>query len=175
MVLLLLLTLAGPAWRDAPGAFEVSVLETIRLGTVDARVTYPKSDRRTPVLVFSHGLYGSKDGYEPLARFWAAARELDAVAADESELPGAHEGDLERLLREAGLGDVVETLLTVEVGHESFEEWWEPFTLGIGPAGAYVQGLTPDARERLRERCRDLHPEAPFVVSASAWAARGVV
>jgi SAM-dependent methyltransferase len=114
-------------------------------------------------------------GGGPLARFWAAARELDAVAADESELPGAHEGDLERLLRGAGLGGVEETLLTVEVGHESFEEWWEPFTLGIGPAGAYVQGLTPDARERLRERCRDLHPEAPFVVSASAWAARGVV
>jgi SAM-dependent methyltransferase len=114
-------------------------------------------------------------GGGPLARFWAAARELDAGVADESELPGAREGDLERLLREAGLGDVVETLLTVEVEHASFEEWWEPFTLGIGPAGAYVQGLTPEARDRLRERCREIHPEAPFAVSASAWAARGVV
>ena len=95
--------------------------------------------------------------------------------ADESELPGAHEGDLERLLREAGLTDVEERLLTVEVEHESFEEWWEPFTLGIGPAGAYVQGLPQDARDRLRERCRELHPAAPFAVSASAWAARGVV
>jgi SAM-dependent methyltransferase len=114
-------------------------------------------------------------GSGPLARFWAAARELDAGVADESELPGAREGDLERLLREAGLGDVEATLLTVEIEHESFEEWWEPFTLGIGPAGAYVQGLTPDARDRLRERCREVHPEAPFVVSASAWAARGVV
>ena len=114
-------------------------------------------------------------GAGPLARFWAAARELDADVADESALPGAREGDLERLLREAGLGGVEERLLTVEVGHESFEEWWEPFTLGIGPAGAYVQGLTQEARDRLRERCRALHPEAPFAVSASAWAARGVV
>lgn len=113
-------------------------------------------------------------GAGPLARFWGAAHELDPGVADESDLPGAHEGDLERLFGEAGLGDVQERLLTVEVEHSSFEEWWEPFTLGIGPAGAYVKGLTQDARDRLRERCRALHPAAPFVVSASAWAARGV-
>jgi SAM-dependent methyltransferase len=114
-------------------------------------------------------------GAGPLGAFWSAARELDADVADESQLPGARQGDLERLLREAGLGDVEERLLTVEVGHESFEEWWEPFTLGIGPAGVYVQGLAEDARDRLRERCRALHPEGPFAVSPGAWAARGVV
>ena len=113
-------------------------------------------------------------GTGPLGCFWSAARELDPGVADESDLPGAREGDLERLLRETGLGEVEERLLTVEVGHDSFEEWWEPFTLGIGPAGAYVQGLTQDARDRLQERCRELQPEAPFAVSASAWAARGV-
>ncbi len=72
MTLVLLLALAGPAWRDAPGPCEVQVVETIRLGTFDVRVTYPKGDAPAPVLVFSHGLYGSKDGYTPLARFWAA-------------------------------------------------------------------------------------------------------
>jgi SAM-dependent methyltransferase len=113
-------------------------------------------------------------GAGPLARFWDAARELDPGVADESDLPGAREGDLEWLLHEAGLGDVEERLLTVEVEHGSFDEWWEPFTLGVGPAGAYVQGLAEDARDRLRERCRELHPDAPFAVSASAWAARGV-
>jgi hypothetical protein len=113
-------------------------------------------------------------GAGPLARFWDAARELDPGVADESDLPGAREGDLELLLHEAGLGDVEERLLTVEVEHGSFDEWWEPFTLGVGPAGAYVQGLAEDARDRLRERCRELHPDAPFAVSASAWAARGV-
>jgi len=113
-------------------------------------------------------------GAGPLARFWDAARELDPGVADESDLPGAREGDLERLLHEAGLGDVEERLLTVEIEHGSFDEWWEPFTLGVGPAGAYVQGLAQDARDRLRERCRELHPDAPFAVSASAWAARGV-
>lgn len=72
MRLALLLALAGPAWRDAPGPCEVSAVETIRLGTFDVRVTYPKGDALAPVVVFSHGLYGSKDGYQPLARFWAS-------------------------------------------------------------------------------------------------------
>ena len=38
-------------------------------------------------------------GAGPLARFWDAARELDPGVADESDLPGAREGDLERLLQ----------------------------------------------------------------------------
>jgi SAM-dependent methyltransferase len=112
-------------------------------------------------------------GSGPLAGFWEAAHELDPEVTDESGLPGARGGDLERLFLEAGLGGVEERLLTVEVEHRTFEEWWEPFTLGIGPAGSYVQGLSQEARDRLRDRCRTLHPAAPFVVAASAWAARG--
>lgn len=112
-------------------------------------------------------------GSGPLARFWEAVHELDPDAGDESRLPGARRGDLARLAVEAGLDGVEEHLLTVEVAHPTFEDWWEPFTLGVGPAGAYVTGLEPDARAALRERCRALHPPAPFVVSASAWATRG--
>ena len=72
MRLILLLALAGPDWRDGAGPNEVLVIETIRLKTFDVRVTYPKGDALAPVVVFSHGLYGSKDGYQPLARFWAS-------------------------------------------------------------------------------------------------------
>ena len=61
-----------------------------------------------------------------------------------------------------------------EVEHPTFEEWWEPFELGVGPAGSYTAGLDPERRAVLRERCRDRFPAAPFVVTAHAWAARGV-
>ena len=70
--------------------------------------------------------------------------------------------------------DVDETSLTVEVEHPTFEEWWEPFTLGVGPAGGHVKNLAPDEQARLRELCRADLPEPPFVIAASAWAARGV-
>jgi hypothetical protein len=65
--------------------------------------------------------------------------------------------------------------LWVAVEHATFDEWWEPYELGVGPAGAYVVGLDPDRRERLLELCRKRLPEAPFVVKARAWAARARV
>jgi len=110
----------------------------------------------------------------PLSAFWAVARELDRAAEDESGLAGVRDGHLAELLRAAGLRAVKQTTLSVSVGHPSFDEWWEPFTLGVGPAGAYVTGLDDGARERLRERCREVLPMAPFEITARAWAARGV-
>ena len=95
--------------------------------------------------------------------------------AGEAGLAGAGDGQLVRLFREAGLRQVEQHLLWVAVEHESFEEWWEPFTLGVGPAGAYVAGLDAAGRARLREQCHRLAPAAPFVVEAAAWAARAVV
>jgi hypothetical protein len=112
-------------------------------------------------------------GGSPIAAFWTAARDLDPGVEDESRLAGARQGDLTGLFNAAGLREIEERALTVDVEHSSFEDWWEPFTLGVGPAGAYAAGLEAERRARLRERCRELLPPAPFVLSASAWAARG--
>jgi SAM-dependent methyltransferase len=111
-------------------------------------------------------------GGGPLATFWTAVRDLDGDAEDESGLAGVREGHLGELAGEAGLSGVEESRLTVEVGYPSFEDWWTPYTLGVGPAGAYVAGLDQPHREALRERCAELLPGAPFSVSASAWCVR---
>ena len=113
-------------------------------------------------------------GQGPLNLFWDTARELDPDAHDESRLAGARKGHLAELFQSAGLDDVEETALTVRVAHASFEEWWDPFTLGVGPAGTYVAGLDATRQARLRERCREKLPAAPFDVTARAWAARGL-
>ena len=113
-------------------------------------------------------------GQGPLSVFWAAARERDPDVEDESKLAGSREGHLGELFRAAGLRDVEETALPVSVAHPSFEDWWEPYTLGVGPAGGYAAGLDAGDRPQLRERCRDLLPAAPFVLTSRAWAARGL-
>ena len=111
----------------------------------------------------------------PLSVFWRAARELDPDVEDESQRAGAREGDLGQLLQEAGLHEIEEGALSVSVGHESFEEWWEPFTLGVGPAGGFTTALDATRQAQLRERCRQMLPAAPFVITAGAWVARGLV
>ena len=109
----------------------------------------------------------------PLSIFWQAARELDAEVKDESLLAGAREGHLAELFVEAGLRSVEDSALVATVNHPSFAEWWVPFTLGVGPAGAYAAGLDLERRAALKERCRQLLPAAPFELSARAWTARG--
>jgi SAM-dependent methyltransferase len=112
-------------------------------------------------------------GGGPLSLFWRAAHEIDPDVDDESTLVGAADGQLAALFVDAGLTDVEGTSITVDVEHQTFDEWWDPFTLGVGPAGAYLARLTPDDRTALHARCRDLQPGEPFVVSARAWTARG--
>jgi SAM-dependent methyltransferase len=113
-------------------------------------------------------------GKGPLGPFWEAARTLDPGVADESQLAGAREGHLGELFDAAGLHGIEETSLSADLEHATFEEWWEPFTRGVGPAGAYVAGLDAQRQSALREECRALMPTAPFTVTARAWAARGI-
>ena len=114
-------------------------------------------------------------GTGPLCVFWEAVRRTDPAAPGEAGMAGAREGHLAELMRSAGLLDVVDGSVAVTVEHATFDEWWEPFTFGVGPAGVYTASLSPDAHERLRETCRELQPTPPFAVRATAWAARGVV
>ncbi|GAA4116810.1 class I SAM-dependent methyltransferase [Knoellia locipacati] len=110
----------------------------------------------------------------PLAPLWSAVRRIDPGATDESYLPGAREGHLAELATEAGLLDVETAELSVTVTHPDFDEWWEPYMLGVGPAGDYVVSLDPTARDALREECRAGFPsQGPFEVTAVAWAIRG--
>src|SRR4051795_817082 len=77
----------------------------------------------------------------PLSPFWLAVREIDPDHPGESQLAGAREGHLASLFGQAGLADVRADELTVRVPVAGFHEWWEPFTLGVGPAGVYLAAL----------------------------------
>jgi hypothetical protein len=78
------------------------------------------------------------------------------------------------LFRDAGIAEVLETALEIGVRHPTFEDWWEPFTLGVGPTAEFLDSLDDERLVRLRELCRERLGAAPFAVSARAWAARGV-
>jgi SAM-dependent methyltransferase len=133
-----------------------------------ARVT-----RRNGVIAAS--VWDHAGGGGPLAVFWNAARHLDPGVHDEAQLPGTRNGQLGELFRAARLSGIVETVMSVAVTHPTFEEWWEPFTLGVGPAGAYTAGLDPPAQAALRDLCRRMLPEPPFTVTGRAWAAVATV
>lgn len=109
----------------------------------------------------------------PVGVFHAATHDLDPQAPHERDLPGARPGHLAELVREAGLEILDDRPLELTVGFGSFEDWWEPFTFGVGPSGAYVGSLDEEHRARVRRRCAERlgvgDPAAALLVPARAW------
>lgn len=165
------------AAEDLPfddGAFDVSLAQLVVHFMADPVAGLREMGRVTRAGgVIAACVWDHAGGTGPLATFWQAVRELTPGAPDEAGLAGAREGHLVELFTAAGLRDVVGGSVAVAVEYASFDEWWEPFTLRVGPAGAHVAGLDEAARADLRARCRALLPDGPFIVRARAWAARG--
>ena len=133
-----------------------------------ARVTKPGG-------VVAASVWDFAGGRAPLSPFWRAARKLREDTLDESGLAGARRDHLAELFEAAGLRELVQEEHTASLEYETFEDWWHPYTLGVGPAGAHTVSLSEEDRQALREQCRRDLPDAPFAVDAVAWAVRGVV
>jgi SAM-dependent methyltransferase len=131
-----------------------------------ARVTRPGGT--VAACVWDHA-----GGTGPLSAFWEGVHDVDPGAPDEGDLAGSREGHLVELFADAGLSAVEPSTVSVTLHFDTLEEWWEPFSLGVGPAGAYVAGLSAADRDAVRAACERRLPPAPFDLTASAWAVRG--
>lgn len=109
----------------------------------------------------------------PLSAFWRVARALDADVRGEAGLSGAAEGQLVDIFERAGLTDVRQSVVESTVSFSGFEAWWEPFLLGVGPAGQYVATLDEARVRSLEHALREEMGDGAFAVTARAWAAVG--
>ncbi len=136
------------------------------------RVTRP--DGVVAAAVWDYG-----DGMAMLRVFWDEAVALDPAAAgrDERHMPLSRHGELPALWQDLALRNVEDAALTVDMAFTSFDDYWQPFLCGQGPAGAYASALAEPAREQLRARLRDrlAGGDSGFALTARAWAVRGVV
>ncbi len=157
----------------AAGAFDAAMAQLVVHFMPDPVAGLREMARVTTVAgMVAACVWDNAGGSGPLSPLWREAQSLDPTTSDESGAAGAREGQLAELAREAGLSRVDSSRLTVEVAFETFDEWWEPLTLGVGSGGAYVQGLEEADREALRARLERALGPAPFTVSASAWCIR---
>jgi SAM-dependent methyltransferase len=114
-------------------------------------------------------------GMTMLRIFWQAVRQIEPAADGERRLAGTAEGDLVARFERAGLHDVTGSALTASADYADFDDFWQPFTFAIGPAGQYLASRSDADRERVREACRAELPDGPFSLDARAWGARGTV
>ena len=112
-----------------------------------------------------------------LRTFWDAALSLDPTVPDEARVLRYTGADsLRDLWRRAGLEAVATTKLVVDVDYDDYEDFWQPFLTGTGPAGAYCVSLDDAHRGALRDEVfqRLGAPAEPFTLTARAWAVRGI-
>lgn len=120
-------------------------------------------------------------GMQLMRHFWDAAVALDpaALALDEGRrFPLCHPGPLADLFEQAKLQDVEVRPIDVATRFRDFDDYWNPFLGGQGPAPTYNMSLGEAARARLRERIRERLPVAAdgsIPLTARAWAVRGIV
>lgn len=139
-----------------------------------ARVTRPGG-------IVSAAVWDYGGEMEMLRAFWdeAVAAKPAAAGRDERNMPLCKAGELAALWKAQGLTDVSEQPLTIAMSFASFDDYWEPFLGGQGPAGAYVATLTAAERETLRERLRKRllggGAAGPLTLRGRAWAVKGTV
>ena len=113
--------------------------------------------------------------------FWDAAVELNPGARNMDEgvrFPLCRPEALEKLFAGAGLIGVEVKPIDIPTPFENFDDYWQPFLGGQGPAPAYAMSLDETTRARLRDRIRERIPtaaDATISLTARAWAVRATV
>jgi SAM-dependent methyltransferase len=141
---------------------QAGVAEMLRVVRVDGTVAACTWD-------YAHGM-------TMLRTFWDAARDVDPEAPDEARtMRFTTERELAALWERAGMTDIRTRSLEVSAGYTDFDDYWQPFLLGIGPGGAYAASLDAERLERLRDGCfqRLGAPDGPFTLGARAVAVSG--
>ena len=117
----------------------------------------------------------------PLSLFWQRrARARSRRRTTSRAWPGAREGHLGELFAERRASSEVEeaALEVSRVEYASFDEWWEPFTLGVGLCRRLLPREPLDERGARRScayQCREAGslPRRSPITTAAWWPARG--
>jgi hypothetical protein len=131
--------------------------------------------------VVAAAVWDYSEGMRMLRIFWDEATALDPAIGprDEAHMPLCRKGQLAALWKSQGLADVQEAPLTAALHFTSFDDYWTPFLLGQGPAGAYVATLSKERQaaleQRLRTRLQCDDADRAIDLRARAWAVKGTV
>lgn len=115
------------------------------------------------------------NGFTLVRIFWEAALALDPEAPNDARLPFRRMPELVSLFERAGLEDIATDVIDIEAEYADFDDYWAPFSFGIGPAGIYLAAQSVERRAALRDACFEAlgGPTAPFTLDAKVLAIRG--
>ncbi len=121
------------------------------------------------------------DKAEFMRYFWDAAASLDEKASEFDEgkrFPLCRPEALESSFNAAGFSQVKVTALDIPTVFKSFDDYWQPFLGGMGPAPGYVAALTEEQKEALKTKLFKTLPiatDGSVSLIARSWAVKGQI
>jgi hypothetical protein len=133
--------------------------------------------------VVGAAVWDARGGFVATRLFYDTAAVLDpaadALRGRSYTRPMTRPGELASAWRAAGLADVVDTVLSIRMEFECFDDYWSPYTGKEGQQAEYLATLSAADRSRLRDAVRrayvDGEPDGPRSYVALAWAVKGIV
>ena len=118
---------------------------------------------------------------EFLNLFWDVVVELNPSASDLHESRRFPDSNAERLIdtfKRVGFSGVEAAPIEIVTHFSDFDDYWQPFLGGQGPAPTYVSRLDETERAHLREALAQRLPveeNGSIFLNARAWATKGIV
>ena len=134
-------------------------------GTVAATTWYTRGG-----MIIQRMFFDTASAIDPVAADWRAR-----TCARSVSLPHG----LARLWRDAGLIDVVQDSMAIQMEYSSFDDFWTSLAGTDGPYAAYLTTLAANARQKLRGLIQSAYLDGDLdgarSYMAAAWAVRGRV
>jgi SAM-dependent methyltransferase len=133
-----------------------------------------KFDRHIAVYVWDYS-----DRMDFLRIFWDAASQVDPNAGELDEgvrFPICNDAKLRDVFRQAGLVNITTRNLDATTTFKNFEDYWNPFLGGQGPAGTYLVSLNASRQNLIKNILREQLPiekDGSITLLARALAVRG--
>lgn len=136
------------------------------------------TDARGTVAVY---LWDYAGKMEFLRHFWDVAVEIKPAALNLHEslrFPDSNADALKKLFEKAGFVDIETTSIEINTNFRNFDDYWQPFLGGQGPAPSFLMSLDKDDKNKLQNTLKmrlTTQPDGSISLVARAWAAKGQI
>lgn len=96
----------------------------------------------------------------PIRPLAAAMKSLGLGEPTRPNVEAARRENMQAFWQQAGLQAIKTTVITIRVAFSGFDDFWDSSAVPIGPSGKALAALSPETRQQLKARVRELLPIA---------------
>jgi ubiquinone/menaquinone biosynthesis C-methylase UbiE len=100
------------------------------------------------------------DGGFPLEPLYRAMKSLDLPLQSRPSESASRQSEMRAIWEKAGMQSVATKVIRVRIAYSDLDDFWDSNIVPVGPTGKTLSELSPAARQKLKERLREILPIA---------------